>query len=240
MAGDFEDRWVVVTGGAGALGSAVVEHILREGGRVRIPVLDRDDATKLPFAGDPRVLIRGPIELADQASVDRFFEFEASEGELWASIHVAGGFEMGPIEATDGEVFDRMWRNNARSAFLCCRAAIRRLRARRDGPAGRIVNVSARPALFPELAAHKVAYVASKAAVAAMTQALAAEVADEGIWVNAVMPEIIDTPANRAAMPDASHERWARPADIARTIAFLASPANVSTSAALVPVYARA
>jgi NAD(P)-dependent dehydrogenase (short-subunit alcohol dehydrogenase family) len=236
---DFEGRWVVVTGGAGVLGAAVVEHVLREGGRVRIPVRDLQAAEELPFARDPRVHIAGPVDLADQESVDRFFDFDASGGDLWASIHVAGGFEMGPIESTDGEVFDRMLRNNARSTFLCCRAAIRKLRARRGGVAGRIVNVSARPALFPELAMHKVAYVASKAAVAAMTQALAAEVADEGIWVNAVLPDIIDTPANRAAMPDARHDRWARPADIATTIAFLASPSNGSTSAALVPVYSR-
>jgi NAD(P)-dependent dehydrogenase (short-subunit alcohol dehydrogenase family) len=102
------------------------------------------------------------------------------------------------------------------------------------------VNVAARPALEPRSGGGMVAYVASKAAVAALTQALAAEVAPRRILVNAVAPSTIDTAANRSAMPQADHDSWPKPAEIAATIAFLASPHNHVTSGAIVPVYGRA
>lgn len=233
--GAFDGRVVVVTGGAGALGAAVVQRLVAEGASVRVPVRDVEQARSSPVAAVARVEMVGPVDVADAASVDRFYD--AIGGELWASVHSAGGFAMAPIESTDVDMFEAMHRMNALSCFLCCRAAVRQLRARGGG--GRIVNVAARPALLPELAANKVAYVASKASVAAITQALGAELAQEGIWVNAVLPEIIDTPANRKAMPAADHARWPSPADIAETIVFLAAPENRSTSAALVPVYGR-
>ncbi|HSR72774.1 MAG TPA: SDR family oxidoreductase, partial [Kiloniellales bacterium] len=124
---------------------------------------------------------------------------------------------------------------NAMTCLLCCRAAVRTLRAGGDG--GRLVNVAARPALEPRGGAGMIAYAASKAAVAALTQALAQELAAERIWVNAVLPSIIDTPANREAMPKADHVKWPKVGEIAETIVFLASPENRSTRGALVPVY---
>ena len=123
---------------------------------------------------------------------------------------------------------------NARTCFLATREAARALRGR----GGRIVNVAARPALVPT--AGLVAYAASKAAVVAITQGAAAELSAEGIFVNAIVPSIIDTPANRAAMPDADFARWPKPTELAAAIAYLASPANALTSGALVPVYGRA
>ena len=102
---------------------------------------------------------------------------------------------------------------------------------------GRIVNVAARPALEPRLGAGMIAYAASKSAVAALTQALAQETTDEEIWINAVAPSVLDTPANRAAMPDADPRRWVAPADLAEIIVFLASPANRVTRGAVIPVY---
>ena len=99
------------------------------------------------------------------------------------------------------------------------------------------MNVSAKPALVPT--AGLCAYAMSKAAVAALTLSLAEELKDERIWVNAVVPSTMDTPANRAAMPDADHARWPKVEDVAETIAFLASPENKSTRGALVPVYGR-
>ena len=104
-------------------------------------------------------------------------------------------------------------------------------------PGGRLVNVAARPALVPTPGLS--AYAASKAAVAAMTQSLAEELKREGIWVNAVVPSTMDTPANRAAMPSADFAAWPSVDDVAETIAFLASPRNRSTRGALVPVYGR-
>jgi NAD(P)-dependent dehydrogenase (short-subunit alcohol dehydrogenase family) len=145
---------------------------------------------------------------------------------------------MGPICETDVEVFDEMMRKNARTCYVSCRAAARRLRAHEGG--GRIVNVAARNALFPELGSNMVAYTASKAAVGAITQALGAELASDRIWVNAVVPSTIDTPANRRDMPDADHDTWPTCAEIAETICFLASPENRATRSALVPVYGRA
>src|SRR4029079_12833333 len=117
-----------------------------------------------------------------------------------------------------------------------CREGVRSIR--RSGGGGRIVNVAARPVVSP--APGMTAYVASKAAVAAITQSLAAELAADRILVNAVLPSIIDTPANRAAMPKADHAAWPKPAEIAEAIGFLASPDNTLTSGALLPVYGRA
>jgi NAD(P)-dependent dehydrogenase (short-subunit alcohol dehydrogenase family) len=123
------------------------------------------------------------------------------------------------------------------TAFLCCRAAVNAMT--RTGKGGRIVNVAARPALEPRAGAGMAAYAASKAAVVAFTVALAEEVAKQGILVNAIAPSIMDTPANRAAMPDADHAAWPKVAEVAATILFLASPDNAVTRGAIVPVYGR-
>ena len=128
---------------------------------------------------------------------------------------------------------------NLVSAYLCSRAAAITLR-RLGAGGGRIVNVAARQALEPRLGAGSVAYTISKAAVAALTTALGAELANDGILVNAVAPSIMDTPANRAAMPGAHFDSWPGVADVAATILFLASPANTVTRGAVVPVYGRA
>src|ERR1700757_2985242 len=124
------------------------------------------------------------------------------------------------------------------TCFLCCRAAVNAFA--RAGEGGRIVNVAARPALEWRGGAGMSAYTASKAAVAALTVALAEEVAKTGILVNAVAPSIIDTPANRHAMPKVDHESWPKPEELAQTILFLASPDNKVTRGAVVPVYGKA
>ena len=148
---------------------------------------------------------------------------------------------MAPIAEISAADFTAQFHMNALSCFLCSAAAIAAFRALRapGGGAlgGRIVNVSARPALEPRLGAGMTAYAASKSAVAALTQALAQELTEEQNWVNAVAPSIIDTPANRAAMPEAEHSRWVSPADLAEVITFLASPDNRVTRGAVIPVY---
>ncbi|HXA70907.1 MAG TPA: SDR family NAD(P)-dependent oxidoreductase, partial [Stellaceae bacterium] len=123
------------------------------------------------------------------------------------------------------------------SCYLCCRAAVAGMR--KGGGGGRIVNVAARPALEPRQGAGMSAYAASKAAVAALTQALGEELAGDGILVNAVAPSIMDTPANRAAMPKAKHELWPKVEEVAATILFLASTENRVTRSAVAPVYGR-
>jgi NAD(P)-dependent dehydrogenase (short-subunit alcohol dehydrogenase family) len=141
---------------------------------------------------------------------------------------------MAPIAAMSlGAAMEQMQMNFV-TCFLCCREAVRKLK---PAGGGRIVNVAARPAIEPRLGGGMTAYAASKAAVAVFTQALAEEVAAERIWVNAVAPSIIDTPANREAMPKADYGRWPKPSEIAATIVYLASPANGATRGAVLSVY---
>jgi NAD(P)-dependent dehydrogenase (short-subunit alcohol dehydrogenase family) len=238
---DFAGANVVVTGGTGALGRAVVAALRKAGAVCHIPNFDAAEVASFEFVGDPAVHIARGIDLGDEAAVEGFYR---ALPPLWASIHLAGGFAMAPVAEVSAANFTAQFRLNALSAFLCSRAAVAALRARpTPGPqaakGGRIVNVAARPALEPRLGAGMVAYTASKAAVAALTQALAQELADEEIWVNAVAPSIIDTPANRLAMPDADHARWVAPAALAEIIAFLASPDNRAMRGAVVPVYGK-
>ncbi|HVC52255.1 MAG TPA: SDR family NAD(P)-dependent oxidoreductase [Stellaceae bacterium] len=231
----FAGAHVVVTGGTGALGSAVVGALRAAGAECHVTNFVAAELDRFPFKSDPAVHVATGIDLADEAAVRRFYE---ALPPLWASVHLAGGFAMAPVGETSGADFEAQFRMNALSCFLCSAAAVRSIRARRDGrKGGRIVNVSARPALEPRLGAGMAAYAASKAAVAALTQALGEELVGEDIWVNAVAPSILDTPANRAAMPGAPHERWVAPAAIAALIAFLASPDNRVTRGAVVPVY---
>jgi NAD(P)-dependent dehydrogenase (short-subunit alcohol dehydrogenase family) len=228
---DLQDRNIIVTGGTGALGTAVVAALIEEGAHCRVPYRKDEEAEAFPFKD--KVALVAHCELSEEADVARLFE---GVGELWASINIAGGFAMKKIGETGKAELMQMLDMNLLSCALCCAAAVRTF----GTTGGRIVNVSARPAIEPRLGAGMSAYVASKAAVAALTQAIAAEVAGQNILVNAVAPSIIDTPANRAAMPKANHDAWPKPAEIAATICFLASPENKVTSGAVVPVYGRA
>ena len=237
---DFAGSHVVVTGGTGALGRAVIAVLRAAGAVCHVPNLVAAELADFPADAGVHV-VRG-IDLADEAAVRRFYE---ALPPLWASIHLAGGFAMAPVAETTAADFMAQLSMNALTAFLCSAAAIAAFRARRlPGPGGarggRIVNVTARPALEPRSGAGMVAYTAAKSAVAAMTQALAQETVDDEIWINAVAPSILDTAANRAAMPDADRRRWVAPADLAEIVAFLASAANRVTRGAVIPVYGQA
>jgi NAD(P)-dependent dehydrogenase (short-subunit alcohol dehydrogenase family) len=210
----MQGRHVVVTGGKGALGGAVVALLESRGAIVHVP----DIAT---------------VDLSREADTAAYY---AGLPPLWASIQLAGGFAMASITETSLAEFENQWKMNAVTCFLACREAVRSIR--KAGGGGRIVNVAARTVVAPT--GGMTSYLASKAGVAAITQGLAIELASDGILVNAVLPSLIDTPVNRAAMPKADHAKWPKPAELAETIGFLASPANVATSGALVPVYGRA
>lgn len=231
----FSDRLVIITGATGALGSAVARHILDLGGRIAIPALDKSDADRWELKGHERVTITHAGDLADESNVTAFYDKHAQG--LWASIHIAGGFAYAPVEDADAALFEKQLRMNAMSCYNCCRAAIRHMRTSKSG--GRIVNIAAKPALHPHEGANMAAYTASKAAVAALTGALAEEVKTDGIWINAVVPSIMDTPTNRESMPDADHATWPSVADVAQTACWLASSTNTVTRAALVPVYGK-
>lgn len=218
---------VVITGGDGALGTAVVEAFVAAGAVCHLPVLGQ--ATEAP-AG---VRMTGNIDLTDEAAVRSYY---AGLPPLAASVHLAGGFRMKPFVDTTRADLAQQLDLNLMTAFLCCREAVRNMRA--HGSGGRLVNVGSRAVESP--AREQVAYAISKSGVAALTRALAVELRDDRILVNAVLPSIIDTPANRASMPDAKVERWPKADEIARTILWLASAENVLTSGALIPVYGRA
>ncbi len=232
---DFEDRTVVVTGGTGALGTAVVEALLGTGARCHIPYRSESEARAFAHRDHAAVTFAPHIDLTDEAAVDRLY---GQVPGLWASIHLAGSFVFADVRSATKAVLMNQLETNVVTCHLCCRAAIL---AMAKGPGGgRIVNVAARPALEPRSGANMAAYAASKAAVAALTAALAEEVVREGILVNAVAPSVLDTPANRKAMPNADTATWPKVEEVARTILFLASPDNRVTRGAVVPVYGRA
>lgn len=231
----FNEKRIVVTGGAGALGSAITRHVIGQGGSVVVPVLDPEEITRGELASLNRVTLVHAGDLADETSADGFFAEHA--GGIWASINVAGGFAYAPVEDADAELFEAQLRMNTVTCYNCCRAAIRQMRA--GGVGGRIVNIAAKPALHPHEGANMAAYTASKAAVVALTGALAEEVKADGIWINAVVPSIMDTPSNREAMPDADHDAWPTVSEVAESACWLASPLNTVTRAALVPVYGK-
>lgn len=222
------DRVIAITGGHGALGRATLDAALAVG--LKVAVIDHAMGHPVP-AG---VLEVGGVDLTDasQASgaiaavIGRF-------GRLDALLNIAGGFVW--QTAYDAEpAWDRMHALNVTTALNAVRAALPHLKA---SPEGRIVNIGSAAALKP--AAGMGAYGAAKAGVHALTQALAEELKDTTVTVNAVLPSIIDTPANRKDMPDADPAKWVAPADLATVILFLASPESRAMTGALVPVTGR-
>jgi len=228
---DFRNRHVVVTGGAGALGTAVVARLLEAGAVCHVPCLNEAEAARFRLRDSKQVFVSITGSLADEVAVDKLYRGATS---LWASIHTVGGFAASALPDTDLATIRHQIEMNLISCILCCRAAVRAMTG-----GGRIVNVAARPALEWRTGAGMTAYAASKAGVAALTAALAEEVAKDGILVNAVAPSIMDTPANRQAMPKADHALWPKVEEVAATIAFLASPENQVTRGAIVPVYGK-
>ncbi len=222
----------VVTGAFGYSGKYLARRLLARGAEVHLPIVETELPAHLPWRADPHVHAQR-VSLDDEAQVTAFY---AALPDLWASIHLVGGFQMAPIATTTVADLEKQWRLNTVTCFLACREAVKAMRRTKQG--GRIVNVAARPVLAP--VGGMIAYAASKAAVASITQSLAAEVLADKILVNAIVPSIIDTPANRLAMPSADHSAWPTPAQLAETIAFLASEQNALTTGTLVPVYGRA
>jgi len=229
---DFRDRHVVITGGAGALGTAVVTRLIELGAFCHVPTFDEAEALRFPLRGHRQIALSISGNLADEAATAGLYRGIAP---LWASIHIAGGFATAPLRETEAATLRQQIDMNFVSCALCCRAAIRAM----ANSGGRIVNVSARAGLEWRTGSGMVAYTASKAAVAALTVALAEEVAKDDILVNAVAPSIMDTLGNRRAMPKADFSLWPKVDEVAATIVFLASPDNRVTRGAVVPVYGK-
>jgi NAD(P)-dependent dehydrogenase (short-subunit alcohol dehydrogenase family) len=227
----FSGKHVVVTGGTGALGAAVVTALCAGGASCTVPYVHDAERERFGLRDDAQVKLVKVADLSDEADVARVY----GGAELWASIHIAGGFAMGEVAKTDKAALMAQLDTNLVSCFLCCRAAVNAMRT----SGGRIVNVAARPALEWRSGAGMAAYTIAKTGVAALTVALAQEVAKDGILVNAVAPSIMDTPANRKTMPKADFDTWPKVEEVAATILFLASPDNKVTRGAVVPVYGK-
>ena len=225
-------RIIAITGASGVLGAAVAVAAAEQGWRVALI----DFAPSPPAAPvGSAVFFQGAVDLTDavaagaaiDAVVDRF------DG-LDALLNIAGGFSWEKVEGGAGETWKRLFLLNVQTAANACRSAIPHLKR---SAAGRIVNVGANGALKASLGMG--AYAASKAGVHSLTQALAEELKADGVTVNAVLPSILDTPANRADMPDADFASWVAPGDLASVMLFLASEDARAVTGALIPVTGR-
>jgi NAD(P)-dependent dehydrogenase (short-subunit alcohol dehydrogenase family) len=223
---------VLVAGGTGALGGAVLRELAESGYDVTATWLVEREAERIEAElGDAVQLLRA--DLLDPAGAAG--AVEAVDG-LEAVVNLVGGFSDGPkVHETDPDDFRKMIRLNVEPAFLLARAAMPVLSERGGGA---FVAVSARAALRPFPGA--AGYITGKAAVLALVQALDTEYKAAGVRCNAVLPSVIDTPANRQATPDADFDRWVKPAEIAKVIRFLVSDESAPVSGAGVPVYGRA
>jgi NAD(P)-dependent dehydrogenase (short-subunit alcohol dehydrogenase family) len=222
-------RRVLVTGGLGVLGRAV-GHLLAARG-AQVVLLDRAPAEII----HGMVGVLGGVDLGDEADTQAALaEAARLMGGVNALVNVAGGFRWEKLEGGSLATWDTMYATNLRSAVAATRAALPLLRA---GAPSAIVNVGALAAL--KAGAGMAAYAASKSGVARLTEALAEELKDEAVRVNAVLPSILDTPANRADMPEAETSRWVTGPQLAAVVAFLLSDDAAAVTGACIPVAGR-
>lgn len=228
---------IVVTGGTGALGSAVVAELLSSGARVVATWVVEAERDRLAGElGDQELLELVEADLLAEGGADAAIAAAVERPPLTALVNLVGGYAQGGrVHEAPADEIERMLALNVVTAVRSCRAA---LPAMLEHGGGSIVCVGAKAALEPFSGAS--GYIASKAAVLAFVRALAVEYRNDGIRANAVLPSVIDTPANRASMPDADHSTWVAPIEIARVIHFLCSPDSTPTSGAAIPVYGRA
>jgi NAD(P)-dependent dehydrogenase (short-subunit alcohol dehydrogenase family) len=225
------DRTVLVTGGTGGLGAAVTQAFLDGGWRVVVPWIAERELERVQ-SHDRLELVRADLFDPDAVAA----AVQTAGPSLRAAVNLVGGFAIHDrVHETPIETFEEQLRLNLRPTYLVCAAALPVLLA---AGGGAIVCVSSRAARQPFPGA--AGYVVSKAAVLALVDALDAEYRKDRIRVNAVLPSVIDTPFNRASMPDADFDTWVSPEEIARVIRFLCSDDASVTSGAHLPVYGRA
>ena len=238
MVGSLESKTALITGAGQGIGRAIAVEMARQGASA-VAVADHNGATVAETAELVRAAgakaeaivcdlrVRDDIEAMVSRTAERF------DG-LDVLVNVAGGFRWERVADGGLETWDQMYSINLRTAVVACKAALAALTGRGGG---RIVNVGAGAA--GKAAAGMGAYTASKAGVQRLTESLAAELRDANITVNAILPGTIDTPRNRADMPDADFSRWVAPREIADVIAFLVSDSAVAVTGAAIPVFGR-
>ncbi|HYN77459.1 MAG TPA: SDR family NAD(P)-dependent oxidoreductase [Lamprocystis sp. (in: g-proteobacteria)] len=233
----FMDQVVIITGAAGNLGRALARAFAAQGARLALVDLDQPALESARAALPPGTdAVALPTDLMDPAAVAGMAAAVAARfGRVDVLANLAGGFTMGPpVHETVDQDWNFMMDLNARTVFNCCRAVVPRLLA---GGGGRIVNVGARAAT--QGIGRMGPYCAAKAAVITLTESLADELKDAGISVNCILPGTVDTPQNRAAMPDQDHSRWVPLDAMADVILFLASDAARAVTGAAIPIYGR-
>jgi NAD(P)-dependent dehydrogenase (short-subunit alcohol dehydrogenase family) len=230
----FSHRTVLVTGAAGNLGRVVAEAFAERGANLVLVDLGRERLERAFGAGDGRRLLV-PTNLLDQGEVDAAVTEAVGRFErIDVLCNIAGGFRMGPpVHETSDETWNFLFDVNARTLLHAVRAVVPRMIG---SGGGKIINVGAFAA--QKGVAQMGAYCAAKSAVIRLTEAMAAELRAKDINVNCVLPTIIDTPENRAAMPGADPGRWVAPRDLAATILFLASDEARAIHGAALPVTA--
>lgn len=224
---------MLITGGSGGLGTAVTAVMLARGARVTVPVVDERQAEYLRAAlGDEAARVAQPYaDLREEADVQRVVD---GMERVDAVVHLVGGFAMGPIDTFALADFRGQLELNLVTAFLVIKHGLRRMKA---GGYGRIVAVGSRAAVEP--GALLGAYAAAKAGLVALVKSVAEETRELDVTANCVLPSVIDTPANRAAMGDAEAHKWVKPQRLAEMIAFLAAEAAGDLRGATLPVYGR-
>jgi NAD(P)-dependent dehydrogenase (short-subunit alcohol dehydrogenase family) len=238
MKSDFSNKVVVITGAAGNLGIAIARAFQQAG--AKLVLLDRgsDRLQKLfpDLADSADHFLATSVDLNDEAAVMKTItETVRRFGRIDALINTAGGYRAGtPLHETPLEDWDFLFNLNARSVVIACRAVIPQMLQQQNG---KIVSVSSRAALAGDAGA--AAYSTSKTAVVRITESLSAELRESGINVNCILPGMIDTPPNRAALPDADHSRWVRPESLAEVMLFLASESARDIHGATLPVFGR-
>jgi NAD(P)-dependent dehydrogenase (short-subunit alcohol dehydrogenase family) len=227
---DLSGKVIAVTGAFGALGAAVSATLADCGARVA-----RLDHAAVPTGPSASSLTYGGIDLADDTAAASIMSRIVQEaGRLDGLVNIAGGFHFEKLEGGTLKTWDAMYRMNLRTAVACCQAALAYLLKSGDA---RIINIGALGAL--KATAGMGGYAASKAGVAKLTEALADELKDRGVTVNALLPSTLDTARNRLDMPTADFTRWVAPAAIGEVVAFLFSDAARAVTGALIPVAGR-
>lgn len=228
----FQGKTVLVTGGSGALGSVIVQRFLAEQAKVALSYLSGKEMDRVKEKIGQSLAVQADV--TKEADVVKLFDVVAKQFKrIDIVVNTVGGFlARKPVVEVSLEEWDLMMNMNLKSAFLCTREALRRMKGQ---PYGRIVNMSAMVGLAPSPS--RAPYAISKSAVSLLTDLAAQEVKGSGITVNAIAPSIIKTEANLASMPDEDSKKWVRPEEIADLICYLCSDAGGALTGTTLKAY---